>query len=166
MPLAHSARCRDRFGRLGPSARLTIGADGRGDGVEAHIEGQMDRVRCLIAGVVQSSRARSGGHLGVHGEAPRPECFDHFVTDGTDLQHGVDHFTLFLDRSVRGQLAPGQPDRHAHIHRPFVGADPDAGEETGVRARIEGIEVVRLAPGGVALDGVGQVVTGFKDGHA
>jgi hypothetical protein len=71
------------------------------------------------------------------------------------LAHGVDE----------GDAVAGEPHRHPGVERPLVGADPDPREEPHVGLRVVGVEVVRLAPRGVALDLVGEVVAFVEDRH-
>ena len=160
VPLAHRAGRRGRLGRLGTAARLPVGADGGGDRVEAHVERHRNRVRRRV-----TAHARARLHLAVHGQVPRLQRLEHLVADVADLQHGVDHLALLLDPAVLAELAARQPERHADVHRPLVGADADAGEEPRVRPGVIGVEVIGLAPGGVAFHGVRQVVTGIEDRH-
>ena len=114
---------------------------------------------------VSPAHARARLHLALHGQAPRLQRLEHLVAHRADLEHGVDHLPLLLDPAVLAQLAVGQPERQADVHRPLVGPDADPAEQPRVRPRVVGVEVVRLAPGAVAFDGVGQVVAGIEDRH-
>ena len=129
------------------------------------VERHLDGVR-LGLGLGPALAAGAGRDGVVHGEAPGLEGFEHLVADGADLEVAVDHLALLLDEAVLAELAARQPQRHADVHRPLVGPDPDAGEEPRVAPGVIGVEVVRLAPGGVAFDGVGEVVAGVEDRHA
>ena len=160
MPLADGPGRRRRLGRLRAAARLPVRADGGGDGVEAHVEGHGDG-----PGRRLTAHARTRLHLALHAEVPRLQRLEHLVADRADLEHGVDHLALLLDPAVLAETAVGQPQRQADVHRPLVGPDADAAEQARVRARVVRVEVVRLAPGGIAFDGVGQVVAGFEDRH-
>ena len=107
----------------GPPRRLPVGADGRREGVEAHVECDGQRVRHARA-----AHARAGLHLAVGGEAPRLHGLEHLVRDRVHLEHGVHHLVLLLEPAVLAELATGEPQRQADVHRAFVGADADAGE--------------------------------------
>ncbi len=98
-------------------------------------------------------------------QPPRLQRLEHLVADGPDVEHRVDHVALLFDPAVLTELAARKPQRHAHVHRPLVGTDPDAGEEARVGPGVIGVEVVGLAPGGVAFDRVGTVVSGVEDRH-
>ena len=157
---ADGARGGGGLGRLGPAARLAVGSDRWGDGVEANVETDLHRMR-----LGRAAHAGASLHGVVHGEPPGPPGLEHLVGDGTNLEQRVDHLALLLHPVVAAKVTVRQPVRHADVHGPLVGPDADAGEEARVGRRVVGVEVVGLAPGRVSLDGVGEVVSCIEDWH-
>ena len=95
-------------------------------------------------------------------------------TEAGDLHRGwvwrdgelaIDHRVLGLHARDHREVGAREPHREADIHAALVRADAETGEEPGVGRRVVGVEVVGLAPGRVALDGVGEVVALVEDGH-
>ena len=118
-----------------------------------------------VAGI--GGRRRQVVRLGVDvgGEVPGREWLDAFVADATDVEAGVDHLLLFLDRDHMRELVVGEPHRQADVHRAFVGPHADAREQARVRDRAVRVEVVALRPGGVAFDRMGEIVTRVENRH-
>ncbi len=157
--LADRARGGGRLGRT-RAARLAVGAHRGRDGVEAQVERDGNRTRLGAAG---ATRARLD--LALHGQSPRLQRLEHLVAHGPDVEHRVDHLPLLFDPAVLAQLAAGEPERHADVHRPLVGTNADAGEQAGVGGLVVRIEVVGLAPGGITFDRMGKIVSGVEDRH-
>ena len=121
MPLAHRARGGGRLSGAGAAPWLAVRPDGGREGVEAQVERNGHGVRRGLA-----PDAGAGLHLAVGGQPPRLPRLEHLVRDRAHLEHGVHHLALLLEPAVLAQLAAGEPQRQADVHRALVGADADA----------------------------------------
>ena len=134
-----------------------------------------------IAGVsaskVTSTRSRVGRGLaspgevaddrvGVGGEPPLAHRLDPLVADAGHGEVAVGHLALRAD-AVRSRRArsPGSHTESPTSIVPSFGRMPMRVKRPGVGHRVVGVEVVGLAPGGVGLDGMGEVVGGVEDRH-
>src|SRR4051812_48834516 len=141
MALAH-ALPRRRAGRPGTLPALAVAADGRHQRVEGDVH------RDVLAG---------------RGEAPLLHRLDERIAHRADVAIPLDHRALLADMPHMGQPAARLPDRKADVDGALIGPNADPREEATVDVGVVAIEVIRLGPGGVALDRMGQVVAGVED---
>ena len=87
--------------------------------------------------------------------------------EGDDVAHFVwgHHLVLGPHAGDHGQAVAREPHREPDVDRALVGTDTDAREQPRVAAGVVAVEVVGLAPGGVALHRVSEVVLLVEDRH-
>src|SRR5207249_2802703 len=157
VPLA-DARARGGA-RPGAGAALAVAADRGRERVEDEVEGDARGARRAAPAEV----AHAG--LGVARDAPLRHGAEALVADAGHGEVAVGHLVLRADAVDGREFRSGEPDREADVHRALVWSDADAREEAGVGQRVVGVEVVGLAPGGVGLDRVREVVPLIQDRH-
>ena len=149
--------------RLGADARtaaaLPVAADGGRERLEGDVHADPAAAALAAAGEVADRRFR------IARESPGLHRREPLVAHAGDREIAVDHLVLWLHARHDRQVGAGEPHGEADVHPAFVRTDAETREEARIGRRVVGVEVVGLAPGRVALDGVGEVVALVEDGH-